>query len=157
MDPEVNLKLCAKMYMESQYISGLQRHLGLSYLQDLQSEYGTVHFQLYYMISITTKWTMKFWIYTVAFCGYVGFPNFFRTDILDNLLEFQSKSEYGCFLDKDQERYVASHAPIMRRLTKAEEKSGMQIPKEFCDPHLSSLALSALVMFADYIEDGCTM
>lgn len=93
----------------------------------------------------------------VAFCGYAGYPNFFRADILDDLLLFQSKSDYGCFLNKDQEKFFTSHAPILRRLTKAEEKSGEQYPKEFCDPHFSSVALSALAMFADYIEDGCVM
>lgn len=45
-DPNVNLNLCAKMYKESEYVSGLQRRLGLSYLEDLQAEFGKAIFKI---------------------------------------------------------------------------------------------------------------
>lgn len=91
----------------------------------------------------------------MAFCGFIGNPNFFRADWLETLLEMQSKSENGCFLEESLPRFISNNPGFPRKLTTAELSQGKDSSEEICAPHFTSVALAALTMYSDYIEGKC--
>lgn len=72
------------------------------------------------------------------------------------MLSWQSKSEHGCFTDKNIESdFVLSDQGIPRRVTKTEKEVGIMSSGETCLPHFTSVALSALAVTWDYLEENC--
>ncbi|CAL8129034.1 unnamed protein product [Orchesella dallaii] len=128
VDHDVNDQLCARMYKEAQLVEKLgYPHM----LRDIFSEY-------------------------VAFCGHLGYPNFFREDFLQNILSWQSRSDYGCFRhEKDyKSAFTTSDEPLKRVTTRAESEKGLE-SDEMCLPHFTAVGLSALAVNWDYMEENC--
>ncbi|ODM93890.1 hypothetical protein Ocin01_12793 [Orchesella cincta] len=130
LNEEVNDQLCSKMYHEARLISKLDYPF---ILRDVFAEY-------------------------VGFCGYMGYPNFFREDWLKAILSWQSQSEYGCFTDNNYRgEFITSDAPIVRRQTKDELRQCLSpdSKEELCLPHFTSVSFSALAVSWDYMEENC--
>lgn len=86
----------------------------------------------------------------VGLFGSLGYPNFFPSDWLATILEMQSKSGYGCFLEEADGKFVPSS-----KLSKSEKEHGLTDSGELCSSHFTSVALAALTMYTDYIYDVC--
>ncbi|CAL8069380.1 unnamed protein product [Orchesella dallaii] len=128
LSKEVNDQLCSKMYQEAQLISEM------SYPHVLR----------------------ELFVNYVAFCGYLRYPNFFRQDWIENMITWQSESEYGCLVDDKgyKQNFMNYDGPIARRSSPEEKEKGL-VPDEMCLPHLTTFALAAYSMSWDYIEENC--
>ncbi|CAL8129030.1 unnamed protein product [Orchesella dallaii] len=140
LENSVNDQLCTKMYLEAQLIA----QMGYPHsLRDLFSEY-------------------------VAFCGYLGYPNFIRSDWLQAIISWQSQSDYGCFIYDDEylSPFDTTEVPINRINSASEsgtvcakndeiESSGCDSKQEVCLTHFTSVSLSALAMNWYNIESYC--
>ncbi|OXA46999.1 UPF0764 protein C16orf89 homolog [Folsomia candida] len=91
----------------------------------------------------------------VFICGQAGYPNFLRKDWIQEILSWQSKSEYGCFLNPELNAdYRTTEVRILREETEQEREIGVK-SEEICYSHLTSTSLSALAMRLGCILDNC--
>lgn len=86
----------------------------------------------------------------------MGYPNFLRQDWLDLILSWQSKSDYGCFIREKRSRikFMTTDKAVKRLATKSEEMEGIQV-NEDCLPHFTSVSLTALATYWDYLNEKC--
>jgi len=81
----------------------------------------------------------------------MGYTAFLRENWLDNVLSWQSSSDYGCFL-KDR---LSTDVGLKRQVTQKEmEEFGVNYrPSEKCSPHLTAVGLVALSAYWDFLLD----
>lgn len=90
----------------------------------------------------------------VFICGLVGYPNFFRSDWIEEIMSWQSTSDFGCFVNSDDTKYTSSEIRLLRKPTAAEKLQNV-VPKEKCSTHFSSTALAALSVKLEWLHDNC--
>ncbi|OXA62173.1 UPF0764 protein C16orf89 [Folsomia candida] len=123
IENEENLELlCAKMYAEAEMLA----------------EYGF------------PVWGRDLFSEYVFISGLAGFPNLLRTDWTQEIASWQSKSEFGCFVNPDFERYFSTEVEIQREQTSTYEETS-----ETCLTHFTSTSLSALAIKLGWLSDNC--
>ncbi|CAL8128934.1 unnamed protein product [Orchesella dallaii] len=130
LNEEVNHhQFCAKMYREAELVSRLN--------------YPQIHRHLFNEY--------------VGFCGYMGYPNFFREDWLENILTWQSRSEYGCFsyTPNAENVFPILNSMLLERQPTASEREKGILPNEKCGLPSTTVGLLSLAMHWDYMEENC--
>ncbi|OXA61336.1 hypothetical protein Fcan01_01077 [Folsomia candida] len=117
---------CSKMLKEAEFLAD---HKYPTWGRDLFSEY-------------------------VFICSLAGYPNFLRNDWINEILTWQSKSDFGCFLNPDFLRYFPTETGIPRKATVREQINGVN-PEEICLSHFSSTSLAALAVKLGWLHDHC--
>lgn len=84
-----------------------------------------------------------------------GYSNFLREDWLEKILSWQSKSDYGCFVNEPlfPLGIVSTDIGFQRQATTEELQQGVVQSKEKCLPHFTSVSLTALSVYWDYLMD----
>jgi hypothetical protein len=86
--------------------------------------------------------------------GLAGYPNFLRSEWIHKILSWQSRSDYGCFLNGGMKKYNTTEIGIPRKQTPAELEKNIE-PEETCLVHHTATALGALAVKLEFLHDKC--